>query len=333
MKKGLFLAAGVVIGLALLIGVFYLFPFTDFLALVLNISLPLLGLYLLVSFAIFLLLAWRWAIILKAHGITLPKRKILGYRYVGFAVSFVTPGPKVGGEMARAALMRRDKVSFPKGFSSVVADKTIELSSFGMMFFLSLVFALALLPIPPGLRATLTVVTVILFLAVTNGFILMIRGKDPVMRIFRFLRLDKINFLKKYKQELREFEKNILAFYGKNKKKFWQAQAISAMAWLFALLEFYLIFRMLGITPTFVEVFLVYSVVGMIYMIPIPLALGSLEAGQAAMFTALGLPAAAGAVVAMITRGRDLLWTLVGFTLLGYYGIDTYKPKKRTRKE
>jgi len=326
MKKGLLLALALTLGIALLIGVFYFFPFADFLAFVLNIPLSLLGAYIAVSFVIFLVLVWRWSVVLKAHNIHLPARKILGYRYVGFAVSFVTPGPKVGGEMARAALMKRDKVPFPKGFSSVIADKTIELSSFGLMFFFSLVVALALLPVPPGMRAAMTVVTVILFLIVAQGFILMIQGKDPVTKLFKFLRLNKIPALKKYKKELQEFEKNILAFYGKHTKKFWQAQAISALAWLLALVEYYLVFRMLGITPGFVDVFLVYSVVGMIYMIPIPLALGSLEAGQAGMFVALGFPAAAGAVVAMITRARDLLWTLIGFILLAYYGIDTYKP-------
>lgn len=325
MKRALLLTAGTIIGLALLIGVFYLFPFTEFLGIILNIPLPLLGAYALVSLTIFLLLTWRWSLVLRAHNIDLPKRHILGYRFVGYAVSFVTPGPKVGGEMVRAAMMRRDKIPYPKGFSSVIADKTIELSSFGLMFFFSLSVALALLPIPTGWRISLSVLAAILCIFVANAFILMIRGKDPFMRLFRLFRLHNISVMKKYKQEITEFETNILTFYGKNKRKFWQAQIISAGAWLLALVEFYLVFRMLQITPAFIEVFLVYSAVGVIYMIPIPLALGTLEAGQAIMFTALGFPAAAGAVVALITRGRDLTWTLIGFILLGYYGIDIYK--------
>lgn len=330
MKRALLLAAGTSIGLALLIGVFYFFPFTEFLTIVLNIPLALLGAYALVSLTIFFLLTWRWSLVLDAHDITLQKRHILGYRFVGYAISFVTPGPKVGGEMVRAAMMRRDNIPYPKGLSSVIADKTIELSSFGLMFLLSLSVALALLPIPTGWRVGMSVIAAILFVVVANGFILMIRGKDPFMRLFRLLRLHSIPAMKKYKNEITEFETSILSFYGKNKKKFWQAQAISAGAWLFALVEFYLVFRMLQITPTFIEVFLVYSAVGIIYMIPIPLALGTLEAGQAIMFTALGFPAAAGAVVAMITRGRDLLWTLIGFILLGYYGIDIYKQPKKS---
>lgn len=332
MKKGVLLTLGTLIGLVLLIGVFYFFPFTDFLAIILNIPLPLLAGYAAVSFLIFLLLTWRWSLVLDAHNITLAKRHILGYRYVGYAVSFVTPGPKVGGEMVRAAMMRKDNVPYPKGLSSVIADKTIELSSFGLMFLLSLSVALALLPIPAGFRIAMTVVAAVLFILVANGFYLMIRGKDPFMRLFRLLRLHRVKALKRYTKEIKEFETNIVAFYSKNKKKFWQAQAISAGAWLLALVEFYLVFRMMGITPTFVEVFLVYSAVGAIYLIPIPLALGSLEAGQAIMFSALGFPVAAGAVVALITRGRDLFWSLIGFSLLGYYGIDIFtdKPKNTT---
>ena len=315
----------ILVGAGLLYAVFQFFDFNEFLIILLSIQPHLLGIYALVSLAIMLALVVRWKIICNQHNIQISFSSLFAYRIVGFAVSFITPGPRVGGEPVRAGMMLRDNISGPQAMSTVVADKTNELLSFGVMFIIALAAATILLPLPPILRAGFAAVALTLLALVGFGLNSILRGKDPVLKLYKLLRLHKISWLKKYKKQLKEFEDNIHGFYGDNPKHFWAAFIVSCFAWTLSLVEFWLIMLMLNLQPTVLSVFLIYTVVGIIYLIPIPFALGSLEAGQATLFVGLGLPAAAGAVLAMITRGRDLLWTFIGLCLLGLYTLEKKK--------
>ena len=331
MKKTL-AALTVILGAALLYLVFQFFSLQEFLALIQQIPLHLLALYIGVSTAIYALLVVRWKIICRQHHFNVSFWHLFAYRYVGFAVSFITPGPRVGGEPVRASLMKRDGVAMPQAMSTVIADKTSELLSFGTMFVLALLAATALTPLPPSLRITLLVVAATMLALVTFGLAHILRGKDPILKLYRLLRLNKIPWLKKYRKQLQEFEDQIHGFYGDTPRYFWGAFAVSSLAWTLSLLEYYLILAMLGISPTIFDVFLLYSVVGGIYLIPIPFALGSLDAGVATLFAALGFPAAAGAVGAMITRSRDFLWTFIGLGMLGLYSLENKQPDEPLRR-
>lgn len=322
MRKGVLLTLGLIIGLALLAAVLKTISPAEMLALLASIQPRLVLAYLVVSALIFLLLVVRWKIICAQHGIKAPVHRLFGYRMVGFAVSYITPGPKVGGEPLRAALLTKEDTEFPRALSSVIADKTIEMTSFGVMFIFALLIAIATLDVSTQVRSVLVLLTAMLVVLVLYGFSQMLQGKDPVLRTFRTLRLHRLPFLRKYHEELQEFEDNIHGFYGSDRRSFWKAQAVSAIAWMGSLLEFKILLLMLGIDASFVEVFLVYSVVGIAYLIPVPLALGTLEASQATLFAALGMSLAAGATLALITRSRDLIWTLLGFIVLSYHGFD-----------
>lgn len=324
MRK-LLIALTILVGGGLLYTVFQFFDIQEFIRITQDIPLHLVVAYLAVSIAIMLLLVARWKIICAQHHIQVPYLNLLAYRYVGFAVSFITPGPRVGGEPVRAGLMTRNNVSMPQAMSTVVADKTNELLSFGVMFIIALAGAAAILPLSTSLRVLFGAIALGLFALVTFGLTNILQGKDPILKLYKLLGLHKIKWLKKYKKQLQEFEDNIHGFYGDNPKHFWQAFTVSCLAWTLSLAEFWIILLMLGLQPTVLIVFLIYTVVGIIYLLPIPFALGSLEAGQASLFAGLGLPAAAGAVLAMITRSRDLLWTFIGLCLLGIYSLQKRK--------
>lgn len=327
MRK-LLAALTLIVGAGLLYAVFQFFDINEFLVILSQIPPVLVLAYLIVSFAIMLALILRWKIICNQHKVRIGFLQLLAYRYVGFAVSFITPGPRVGGEPVRAGMMGRQGISFSKSMSTVVADKTNELLSFGVMFVIALFAATIRLPLPNHLRIGFQITGVVLLGLVIFGMYNIIQGKDPVLKIYRLLRLDKVKWLKKYKKQLQEFENNIQHFYGENPKHFWQAFIISCCAWSLSLLEFALVLLMLGIQPTVLSVFLIYTVVGLTYLLPIPFALGSLEAGQATLFVGLGLSTIAGAALAMITRMRDLLWTFIGLCLLAVYTVE----KKRTHE-
>lgn len=329
MRKKVLLGTGILIGVALLFAVFSVFPFSELVQLLLHMRGDYLLAYLGVSFIIMLMLTYRWKVICDNRGVKVSFKNLVLYKYVGFAVSFITPGPRFGGEPVRAAMMKREKVPFAKALSTVIADKTVEATSFGTMFVIALGMGLLMLELPQGLRLAMLASALIILALLIYGFNEIIRGRDPVLKLFKLFRLHKIKALQKYEKELQEFEHAILDFYKKGKKCFWKAQLVSAFAWSLSLIEFKLVLLLIGIDANFLQVFLVYCVVGLMYTIPIPLALGTLEAGQASLLAALGFRASSGAAVALITRSRDILWTVIGFIILGYYGFDSVKDVKQ----
>jgi hypothetical protein len=86
------------------------------------------------------------------------------------------------------------------------------------------------------------------------------------------------------------------------------------------MIEYKILLLMLGINASIGVVFMVFSVVGIAFLVPVPMGLGSLEALQAGLFSVLGIGSASGIGLAMITRARDLLWVLTGVILSLYLG-------------
>ncbi|GAP11333.1 hypothetical protein BECAL_02520 [Bellilinea caldifistulae] len=81
-----------------------------------------------VNILVFLLIALRWEIILRAMGMKVPLNKLVSYRLTSFGVSYFTPGPQFGGEPAQVAfLTRHHPVQTPAAISSVYLDKLLEL--------------------------------------------------------------------------------------------------------------------------------------------------------------------------------------------------------------
>jgi hypothetical protein len=126
--------------------------------------------------------------------------------------------------------------------------------------------------------------------------------------------------LLKYQHVIEEFEKPIIKFYNQQKKAFFVALGFSVLSLCLSIVEYKLLTLMLGFHVPLSIVFIIFSVVGIAFLIPVPMGLGSLEVLQASLFSILGLGSAAGVGLAMITRARDLLWVLVGVILSLYIG-------------
>lgn len=329
MNKRWYFIGGFLLGLALFTVSLRFYSWNDLVDLLVHIPLGTIAAYAAVSFLIFLTLAARWWVVCRQHGIKVPYINLLGYRYVGFAVSFITPGPRIGGEPVRAGLLMRHNQDYPTSLSTVVADKTIELTTFGVLFIICLAALLLNLALDPISQIVFGTVGLIILGLMIFVFYTFSQGRDPILTLFRYFRLDRIKALQAYEKEIKVFEKNITRFYKQDKKKFVIASALSMLAWSISFVEYHLLLGMLGVDATIIHVFAVYSTVGLAYLIPIPFALGSLEAAQTGMFAALKLPREAGVGVAFITRGRDLVRTLIGFILLSYYGASVVKKNER----
>lgn len=310
--------------MGLIVLVLIKYPFAEIIATFTNFT-PLLVLtYLVVSALIMITLSYRWRIILKALGHKIAFYKLIGYRIIGYGISYITPSAKVGGEPVRAALLKRRGLSFREGLSSVVIDKTLELSTSAFFFMFGVLLLILSYALPGIFLAVLVVLALIFIFLVWRFYARIFKGKPVFTPIYKFLRLHKLKFSAKYQNTILNFEKPIINFYRKEKKAFLIASALSLISLALSLVEYKLVLLMLGINAHLGIVFIVLSLTGLAFTIPLPMALGSFEAFQASFFSLANVgPAAAGIGVAMITRSRDLLWFL-GSVILSFY-IGSFK--------
>jgi glycosyltransferase 2 family protein len=280
-----------------------------------------LAIYLIASVSIRVLQAVRWQVVLQAKNVHIPFWKALSYRTAGAAVSFVTPGPKVGGEAVTAGLLSRDKikgrkVKFSKGLSTLVIDRSVELQTFAGLFFICVMWLAFHHAIPGNLQFVMVALAVLLFSVILLLAINVQKGQ-PYM--FNFAK--KFAFTKNWRREVKHFEETIVSFYRQERPQFIATHVIAVVAWFLSFIEFKYLLLLLGYDVPLYGIFIIYSFVGFAYLLPIPLALGTLETSQAAAFSLLGLQAGAGLILALITRLRDIIFTLIGFMILVYHGI------------
>ncbi|MCF7798373.1 flippase-like domain-containing protein [Candidatus Woesearchaeota archaeon] len=282
--------------------------------------------FILASISIMLLHTWRWHLIIKTAQIKISFWKTFLYRIVGFGISFITPVAKVGGEPLRAMLLQRQGATFRRGFSTVAIDKIAELAITGVLFVFGIIIALLTLALPENLVIGMVILVVIMIVLLTWFYFLIISDKNLILGLFRFLRLNRIKKLQKWEENIIEMDGWMIAFRKDHKVVFNKIMFITTAAWLLMFIEYKSVLMIFGIGEiSFAGLFLIITVLGFAYLIPIPLALGVLEAAQISVFAMLRLNVAAGVALSIVIRARDFLWTLIGVGILSIYGFNIRK--------
>ncbi|MBD3209697.1 flippase-like domain-containing protein, partial [Candidatus Woesearchaeota archaeon] len=279
-------------------------------------------------------LVWRWRNIITAQQKKSPNYwELCRYFLVAYAVSYVTPGAKIGGELFRAGLLARHN-SFKEASSTVFIDKTIEMSVMGTFFIIGAALLLLMHAAPAGATAWMTTIALLLLVLIILFYYQMFSGKDFIGKLFKLTQLHRTKQGKKWSRSIHEFEQLILQFYAKDKRHFFSAVLLSLLSIALTFIEYSIVLRILGVeNVTILPLFLVITFIGAAYLIPIPMALGTLEAGQVGVFRMIGLPGAAGIGVAIITRMKDIVLSIIGFTLMGFYGLHLGKNVLRKKKK
>jgi len=319
-KRLLSVTFSIALGIGLLAFILFKYPFKEVIATFSNVTPKLLLVYLAISFTLMVLYSIRWSFVLRSLGCKISLVEAFSYRIIDYGLSYITPSGKAGGEPIRAALLTRKGISFKEGLANVTTDKTIELSVSVCFFVVGLLILAIGHPLNWGIRLFLIIFSSLLIFLIWKFYSHILQKKPVFTALYRFLRLHKIKRLAKYEQSIVDFEKPIIKFYNEEKKTFLIALGLSLLSLLLSLAEFKVVLLMLGIDAPLGVVFMVFSVVGMAFLVPVPMGLGSLEAFQVALFSALHISSAAGVGLAMITRARDMIWVLIGVSLALYIG-------------
>ena len=217
----------------------------------------------------------------------------------GEAVGNVTPASHVGGEVAKAYMLR-DRVSVTQGVPTLVINKTVELVS-GLVFALiGTGLAVGMFPLPVevqiGLGAALVVGTVGIVAAYVSQ---RQRASVWLLDVLKKLRL---SFLESRREKFEEVDRTIAAFYRQNRLGFWLCMVLHMLSWVLGTFEVYAILSLLGQPQPFLTAFLLTSlslIINTAFFF-IPSGVGVFESGHVFLFQLLGLTPELGLGVALI---------------------------------
>ncbi|RME31849.1 UPF0104 family protein [Candidatus Woesearchaeota archaeon] len=275
--------------------------------------------YLGVSIAIALALTWKWRIILDAYDAKLPFYTLFIYRLIGFAVSYVTPTAHVGGEPVRALLLTKQGIPLKLSFATAIVDRSIEVLFNILFFFIGALIIVNMASVPLMERA-FTFLLSLIILVLATVLVFHIVGKRRVLvPLCEALGATRLQRWPQWRDALNEMELLIEHFYANRKKQFFQALTVNTLLWVLMYFEYKIALLLLGYDAGVLSIFVFLTGVGIAYSIPIPAALGVLELGQVTAAALLHVSPAIALALSAIIRARDIIWTLIGITLLGAF--------------
>lgn len=237
----------------------------------------------------------------------------------GFALSFLTPIALLGGEAAMVfGINKKFNISWQKGTASIIIFRMLNLSVI-LLFLLTGIFCFLSSTglISGNILLTSILATVGLALVLTVFYYRCFKKKSFLKPIFKI-------FGKKYisknqnAQDMLEIENEVFSFLKpKNKAVLKLFLGLLLTNAVLNLIRFWFVAYILtGNFLNLLQILAVFAFVHVAYILPIPAALGSLEASQAFVFASLGQGANVGTAFSLIVRGAELFITLMGLVSL-----------------
>lgn len=272
----------------------------------------------------------RWWLLLRAQGHAVPYLALVGYRLAGFAVSYLTPGPHLGGEPLQVWLVsRRHGVPAAVSLSALVLDKTLEMFANFLFLLAGVVFVVRGRFLAAGVDWALLGWSVALALLPLLLLGALARGRQPVsgfaLRViaaWRRLRNGPTASQatpSRLVRALRQSEEQMGGLLRTQPGLLPAALALSLLTWAGILAEFWLMTRVLGLALSPADAVVALLAVRVAILLPLPAALGALEAGQILAMRMLGLPPAPGVGISLLIRARDILLAFLGLALAAAY--------------
>ena len=289
-------------------------PLTDILQTLQQLQLWQVLSLLLINSIIYALITLRWWIIVRAESKSLPYLPLVAVRLAVFGVSYFTLGPQVGGEPLQVLyLQRKYGITYTRATASVLMDKLLEFLANFFLLAVGLTSVLQAGILSTNGSSSLVSLSGLVILCVWPPIyiILMMRGIYPVSSI-----LKKIT---NHKSARFIFASERMAgnFCRRHASSLISAIAVSIMAAIGMVSEFFLITNFLGIELSFSQTIAAWTAGWLAFLVPLPGGLGALEASQVFALGAFGISAASAISVTFLIRGRDLLIGGLGLLFAG----------------
>jgi uncharacterized protein (TIRG00374 family) len=271
---------------------------------------------------IFLLLSFRWWMMIRAQGYHISLWSIAAYRLAGFGVTYFTPGPQVGGEPLQVYLLKdRESVQLAAAAVSVTLDKLVEL----IANFSFLVFGVSMLVFNGVLNYStswsLILIPVFLLALPILYFVALRADYHPITTTLEKIEIPILGSIteKGWASVINDIEAQASRFSRDNLPVLSCAALLSVGIWALMVLEFGWMLRFLGVQLEPLQVLFALTAARIAFLMPIPAGLGTLEASQVIAMGLIGVNPLIGIGASVFIRTRDILFGAVGLGLGGFY--------------
>jgi uncharacterized membrane protein YbhN (UPF0104 family) len=123
----------------------------------------------------------------------------------------------------------------------------------------------------------------------------------------------------KMSSNLKDVDSKLSDFLINHKKEFFISYLFYIMSALLFLVEFKFLLLIFGVSSTLLDVILIVTVIGISNLIPTPMSLGTLEAGQSGLFYILMNDPGIGLLLSLVHRARGMAISMVGFIIIFFF--------------
>ena len=294
-------------------------------------GLPACGLVLAVFFSAFLLDTASWQLMLPSVRCDMPwLYRLWKVRMVGEALNVIVPAGTLGGEPVKAVMLKKSwGIGYREGGASLIMTKTVNLLSLLVFAAVGFLFLLASPAFGPEFRLLPGAGLLALSIGVI-GFFAVQRWR-LASRLSRWVsKLSLGSGLAALLHHIEAVDELFVAFYRDRAGRFAAAFALAFANWLLGALELYVIAWFLGSPLNWAEAWLVEALAQLVRAgaFFIPGALGASEAAMVLVFAALTGRPELGLTIALVRRGRELVWILWGLAIGGRESLSL--PAERT---
>jgi uncharacterized protein (TIRG00374 family) len=233
-------------------------------------------------------------------------------RAIGEALNIVTALGSVGGEAAKAWLVR-EHVSYEESVPSVIIAKTTITIAQALFLCVGIVLAWTALDVSSEIVNAMLWLLVVEVAAVLGFF-----GAQVSGLVGRGGRLLKAFGVVKDTGSAQKLDAALRGYYRTEWRRFGLSVAFHLGGWLLGALEAFIMLRALEINASAITATAIEALGSGVRFATflVPASLGAFEGANAAAFGALGLGAGAGLAFSFVRRARQAAWVVIGVVLL-----------------
>lgn len=286
------------------------------------------GTMLLVMF--FWVVSWRH--LLGCYSTKVSFRNALTYYWIGYFSDMVIPGQGVCGEFTRMYLVKKDtKADYGEIMACGVANRIVAYTVVTVGLSLGLGYLLITPPMIPDYALAILLIAwvgsvvhigVLLYLALSNQAVVRIASFIfKVLKLFRIKRYSSAESQRKTYESLEVFHAGS-KFFSENPRRLVLPFVFQTASYLLSIIVYVLILLTLGVTPLFLNFFLVvYFLGGALQDASAVFSVGATEIVLTSVIVFFGFPAAeSGVAVAMLRSVTFWFPVVVGYILFQVVG-------------
>jgi phosphatidylglycerophosphate synthase len=258
---------------------------------------------------------WAWRLTLLGESRKVSFGRTFGLRLVSEAIGQFGFVGMLGGEATRVSLLGSG-VSLAGAISSVALDRTLFILAGAVVTIAGVVGLLFAVAVSHAVRMYAAVLVVGLLLLLISGAIA-IRSKWPVVsgpaRAAAFIPGLR-TWLASKESTIKSAEQRILEFYHEAPGAFWCSAILNLFSHFLAIVEVYLIVRMLGAPATLLGALILESLTKLINVVGSvnPGNVGTYEGGNMVIGRLVRLTGTQGLLLALCRRVRAVFWAILG---------------------